>query len=282
MERVIKTEKDVVVIYHANCEDGFSAAWAAHQKFGDTAEYFEFQNGDMLYCEAKDKKIFFLDVVPSLEELQFVSAENDVFTIDHHKSNSPKLTSSDKFIFDLDKSGAMLAWEYFCPNIPAPLLINYVQDQDLWRWELPYSKEIYAHISVADTSLSSWSKLAEELEVDKDKVIEKGRLLLNYRKNIVQETVRKTATLVEFEGYRVLAANSSTLTDETAEALYLQHPPFAIVWFKIKTGIRVSLRGNGTIDLSVFAEKYGGGGHKNSCGFIVESVEKLPWKEIKE
>ena len=31
--------KDIVVIYHAHCQDGFGSAYAAYQKFGDTATY---------------------------------------------------------------------------------------------------------------------------------------------------------------------------------------------------------------------------------------------------
>ena len=41
--------------------------------------------------------------------------------------------------FDLDHSGAMLSWQYFHPDEPAPELLRYVEDQDLWNWKLPQS-----------------------------------------------------------------------------------------------------------------------------------------------
>ena len=36
-------EKNIVVLYHADCLDGFGAAYAAWEKFGDTAEYIPVQ-----------------------------------------------------------------------------------------------------------------------------------------------------------------------------------------------------------------------------------------------
>ena len=31
--------KNIVIIYHTDCRDGFGAAWAAWKKFGDSATY---------------------------------------------------------------------------------------------------------------------------------------------------------------------------------------------------------------------------------------------------
>ncbi len=39
-------EKDIVVIYHKHCPDGFGAAYAAWKKFGDAAEYLPASYGD--------------------------------------------------------------------------------------------------------------------------------------------------------------------------------------------------------------------------------------------
>jgi hypothetical protein len=38
--------KQRLVIYHANCIDGFTAAWAAWRKFGDDTEYVPASYGD--------------------------------------------------------------------------------------------------------------------------------------------------------------------------------------------------------------------------------------------
>ncbi len=282
MERVLKSDKGIVVIYHADCPDGFSAAWAAREKMGDTADYFEFQNGDTLSCQVKDKKIFFLDVAPSREELVEVASSNTVVVIDHHKSNEQKIADLKDCLFDLRHSGAVLAWKYFHPDQEVPTFLLYIEDEDLWRWQLPDSKEIYAYSTTIEKDFRAWGKFISEMESEDSRgaIIGKGKVLLKYRQQLVEKIIRKTVMEVDFEGHRVMAINSSTLADEVAETLYLRHPPFAIVWFKMREGIKVSLRGNGEVDLSTLAEKYGGGGHKNSCGFIVESFDAIPWKII--
>lgn len=43
--------------------------------------------------------------------------------------------------FDLDRSGAAIAWEHFNRDA-APDLIRYVEDRDLWRWSLPDSEAV--------------------------------------------------------------------------------------------------------------------------------------------
>ncbi|HEY4504593.1 MAG TPA: DHHA1 domain-containing protein [Candidatus Paceibacterota bacterium] len=40
----------------------------------------------------------------------------------------------------------------------------------------------------------------------------------------------------------------------------------------------ISLRGNGTVDLSKLAMKYGGGGHPNAAGFTLSFEANLPFK----
>jgi hypothetical protein len=42
---VILAMRNPLVIYHANCMDGFGAAWAAHCTFGDEAEYLPAAHG---------------------------------------------------------------------------------------------------------------------------------------------------------------------------------------------------------------------------------------------
>lgn len=44
--------------------------------------------------------------------------------------------------FDLDRSGAAIAWDEFNIDIPMPEWIRYVEDRDLWRWGLPGSEAV--------------------------------------------------------------------------------------------------------------------------------------------
>ncbi len=103
--------KDIVVFYHAECFDGFSAAWAVWKKMGDEANYMPLFYGRPMPIEAKNKKIIFVDFLPKENELKKLIAENiSVVAIDHHKTNSETIKSVPDHVFDLSKSGAVLAW----------------------------------------------------------------------------------------------------------------------------------------------------------------------------
>ena len=82
-----------LVIYHANCADGFGAALAAWLKLGDEAEYLPMQYGDVpepqdLRDWVDDREVYILDFsLPhaGMEEL-FRSAKRVVW-LDHHASS---------------------------------------------------------------------------------------------------------------------------------------------------------------------------------------------------
>lgn len=56
--------------------------------------------------------------------------------------------------------------------------------------------------------------------------------------------------------------------------------PFALVCSAHPLGYGVSIRGDGTVDVSKIAQKYGGNGHPNSSGFHVENDKPMPWKLV--
>lgn len=53
------------------------------------------------------------------EEMEALAAQNPLFT----------------FVFDVERSGSSLSWEYFFPNERMPRLIALIEDGDLWRFK---------------------------------------------------------------------------------------------------------------------------------------------------
>ena len=47
-------------------------------------------------------------------------------------------------IHDDNKSGAMLAWEYFHPGTEVPMFIKLIDTRDRWVFEIPGAKEFNA------------------------------------------------------------------------------------------------------------------------------------------
>ena len=276
--------KDIVVIYHGNCTDGFSAAWAAWNKFGDKAEYVGIDPGELPPPELASKELYMIDVIydGGLEAL--IKNNKKVIFIDHHISNKNIVELIPSGLFDLNHSAAVLAWKYFFPNKIVPKLLNYVEDVDLWRLKMPYANEISAAMDLLDFSFNNWSCLASDFENETifKEYINRGKIVLEYQNKLIERLITNNLEHVEFLGLKTYVINSPNFSSQIGNVLAIKSKSLGIVWYEQKDGsIHVSLRSVGDTDVSKMAEKFGGGGHKHAAGFRVSELSKLPWKVLK-
>jgi len=287
-EQVDIALKDIVVIYHGNCPDGFGAAFAAWKKFGDEASYLPRDNSTPLVEGLENKEIYILDYSYSLPILQELEKNNKkVVVIDHHKTAKEAVTAFPQNIFDLNHSGCVLAWQYFHPEIEVPNLLLYVEDHDLWRFTLPENREFNSALHSYKMDFVVWDELLEKLKDENFLInfIAKGALLAKFEDKLVAEifTYREK---VLFEGYEIYALNTdriyrSVLGNHLAELNQSEgREPFGIVYYHSKGSLNISLRSLGDFDVSKIAEKYGGGGHKNASGIRVKSFAEIPFTFI--
>lgn len=277
--------KDIIIIYHGDCPDGFGGAWAAHKKFGDKAEYIGVNHDAPPPAGLDNKEIYMVDFTYPIEIMRDLLARNKRITaIDHHVTREESVKLTQDYSYAVDHSGSVLAWQYFHKDEPVPLLLKYVEDGDLFKYVLPDSRAITIYIDSFDYDFSLWNQLAKDAD-NTEKIkefIEKGNLMLNYQDELLKRIVEESAIKVEFEGHQVLAVNAPhEFSSRIGEMLYTKMPPMAIIWSELKNGVHVSLRGNGSIDVSKMAEKFGGGGHKSSAGFGLPAISTFPWKEKK-
>ena len=173
----------VTVIYHADCPDGFGAAYAAWLRFGASARYRAMHHGqpwEMAEIAGHDVFILDLSFVPDVLEAMAALAET-VVQIDHHASArqpwAARLTKApdgrESFshpalpltvVFDLDKSGVRLAWEHFHPDRPVPLVLRHVEDVDLWRFALPGSRPIARALRLLPDDFAAWDDLVRQAD----------------------------------------------------------------------------------------------------------------------
>lgn len=275
-------EKDIIVIYHRNCLDGFGGALAAYKKFGKRAEYVSVDPEELPEEPIRGKKVFIIDTSFFYADLKRLEKENEsVVVIDHHISNKETLARFPGNVFDNDRSGSVLAWKYFHPGKKVPKLFLNLEDLDLWRWKLPHSREINSACSLLDFSFKEWTPFMRKLETAEGfrEVVAKGKVIHAYEERLI-ERLTEHPTLVEFEGMRVYAVNSPVLGSEIAHVLLEKLPPMSIVWKEKEGGINVSLRSDGSVDVSKLAAKYGGGGHERASGFHLDVGKKVPWKRV--
>lgn len=272
---------DIVVFYHKDCFDGFGAAYAAWKKFKDKAAYVGLGHSqDPVNVKGK-KEIYFLDYCYSKEIMDEISSSNDkVVVIDHHITNEKTVKSVPEHSYDVEHSGAYLSWKYFHPSKNVPRIVTHIEDQDLWKFNLPFSKEVNTLLDLYDFDFKVWDKLIKEFEIaeKRKKYIESGKMLLRYKKIIVKKIVDKADKGI-FENHEAGIVNSMIFASEVGNALVEAGHKIAIIWNQRGGETYVSLRSDkkGGVDVSELAAKYGGGGHKAASGFGLKADQKFPW-----
>jgi hypothetical protein len=175
--------------------------------------------------------------------------------------------------FDLTRSGAVLAWEYFHPDEPVPDLFQYIQDQDLWNWELPQSREVNAAIGSYPQRLEVWEDF---LENGISHLAEEGSALVRADRAEVARAL-KSAHIVFIDGERIEAVNCTTHSrsaighELAARARF--DKPWGLVYRITAHRVHLSIYSIGDLDISQVAVRMGGGGHPNASGFNV-SLER--------
>ncbi len=283
-----KREKKIAVLYHAGCSDGFGGAYAAWTAFGNRADYYPMQYGDKAPV-LRGKTVYLIDFMfdsdAPLRVLQ--KANKQVTAIDHHVSNKARVMSTTDYRYARYNSGAVLAWQYFRPGKPVPLLLKYIEDRDIWAFKLNGTEEFNAFLLLQPQNFKTWNALVKKFENTdfRKEVMRQGKILREYELQLARAVIEKSAMPVKFMGHAVYAINFNgpkTVADEIQDVLAKKHPPFSILWkLQNDSMIHVSLRGNGTIDVTKLAERFGGGGHHDSSGFGIKADMKLPWKPIK-
>jgi hypothetical protein len=254
----------VLCIYHANCADGLGAAWAVHRALGDGVEFWPASYSDDTdeysnFCAFHGRDILIVDFSYPLPILRAMAAEaRSVLILDHHKTAREDLIEigmhpaagrwkswlqyngeTNKYnlaaIFDMNRSGAGIAWDYLhpLPRIEAyrsvaevavksrPHIIDLIEDRDLWRFK--YGDEsrafhaVLASYNWADLpamfkwldELNSWydykSGTYEEAKSDVDwgTVMHQGRAILRARQRDVATAVAASRRTMRIAGHVV-------------------------------------------------------------------------------
>lgn len=252
------------VLYHANCPDGFGAAFAAWKKFGNNAQYIPVKHGNPLPEMEAKSEIYIIDFAYDRQTLLTLAQDNQVQVLDHHKTAFDDLQGLDFAEFDMHRSGAVMAWNYFHPETEVPLLLQYIQDQDLWNWALPAAKEICTALSMYPFDFKLWDQLKiEQLQ-------QEGTVVLRYKEQLVSQLSRKLDWF-EILGHCVPAVNTPLFASELGNQLCLDHPEakFSACYSELNGMRKFSLRSIGDNDVSAIARHFGGGGHPNASGMAV-------------
>lgn len=299
-------------IYHGNCADGFTAAWAVWKRFGDAFDYHAGVYQDPP-PDVGGRDVVLVDFSYKREVMRAMRGHGgysngkarSVLVLDHHKSAAEDLGKTEGnfciqiaewtgpltwerhlenaamdenegavdsvyCLFDMNRSGAGIAWDFFHPGIARPNLVNYAEDRDLWRFSLPLSREVNAYIFAHAYEFKNWDYLNAmtrdhmglQHTADMGGAIEK-----KHHKDVAELTAALKRRMV-IGGHEVWAASLPYTLTSDAGHLMAKGEPFAACYWDTPEGRVFSLRSTDEgLDVSEIAKRYGGGGHRNASGF---------------
>lgn len=289
-------------VHHHPCADGFTAAWAVWKRFGDQVKFHPGVHGQPP-PDVTGEHVVIVDFSYPIDVLLEMNRKAaSLLVLDHHLTAQQDLAQlppangnwelhidealSDKIAdqplrklgvqFDMNRSGAMMAWNYFHPGITAPKLVQHVQDRDLWKFRLVGTREIQSWVFSYGYDFNIWEDLAHTLERGDGwrSAFDQGEALDRKHQKDVAELLSATGRTMVIGGHTVPVVNLPYTMASDAAGTLAECATFAASYFDASNGDRVfSLRSRGDFDVGALAKQMGqrfgtnGGGHKNASGF---------------
>jgi len=271
--REVSMKKDMTVLYHADA-DGFGSAFVLWLNFGESAHYIAVQYGQPVpEIPEGTESVAIVDFSYDRQTCETLAKKYKLHIYDHHRSAEKELASLPYVTFDQTKSGCGIVWSIFNPAKEMPDILQYIQDRDLWKFELACSEEINLYISTLEWEFEIWkdmlrSRFAEE-------AFTAGKAIKSFRDRQIKGALRDVRMMrfgICDAEHEIPVVNCSANVSEVGNVLCEQYPdaPFSASYCDRDTLRSWSLRSKGDFDVSVIAKSFGGGGHKNAAGFHTE------------
>ncbi len=270
----------VQILYHADCMDGYAAAWSAWKAFGQQADYRAVHHYSPLPDFPEGAVLYILDFCyPMAELLAAAKKASRVIVLDHHISAQKSVNlylehanfpENIEIYFNQKQSGCMIAWHYFHADISPPVLLEHIQDHDLWMKILPQTeaicKALYLRLPLRFSAFEK-IKLAS--------LKQEGAVLLKQHELSVRRLFKARHKML-INNISGLAVNAPPVfSSDLGHALAKKSGTFGMTYFYHgqRRCYECGLRSIGDFDVSVLAQQFGGGGHKNAAGFSIEMIE---------
>lgn len=273
-----------IVLFHYPCQDGLASAWVVYYYYAlynINIELYPISHGDTIDIKRLvGKRVLICDYSPRPEVLdEIVKVVSKITILDHHISAQKLLHDREYAIFDMNRSGAGITWDFFFPDTEMPLFIKMVQDGDLWKWQVKDSKNFLSGFDLEYKKLDSLDfekifKLFDQLFLDESRMAYYISCGIDFNKSKT-ERLQKMAkehetTITKYKGFNVCSVECN-YEDSSELGNILSSKPeidFAVLWqyFSPKEEYHIGFRSCGDVDVSVIASSFGGGGHKNASG----------------
>ena len=270
-------------LYHSDA-DGQGAAAIVRHKLGPDVLLHPINYGDPVPWPLihHAEQVIIVDFSLPKEDMKRIAQVKDLIWIDHHQSaiqEHGQLAKAWDGLRDTSQAGCVLTWTYFYPDQQVPRGIQLIGDRDIWRWSLeetgPFNEGLYHRDSKPEND-QLWKPLLEDDQEILQEIIQEGRILYQARLEKINRTVEAYGYDVNFEGHHTLAINHRGNGDLGARIRELGYEVGYCYVDLIADGrlvTKVTLYSD-QLDVSVIAQKFGGGGHPGAAGFQFPRGEK--------
>jgi hypothetical protein len=288
------------VIYHRADFDGIFCREIA-KKFHPDAEFIGWDHGDAKLVFPSEGRVYVLDLspdcflfVPNLPELN-----QQLVWIDHHKSSIDKWAPEINGYRIDGVAACRLAWQWFAgfaglgpdsyPPLPSkqdyvdrlveePVAVRLAGEYDIWDKRDP-DAELFQHgLRSQELSDLDWFQLLGfDSPVIVSKLLTQGRSIQYAQTRSNESIIKEIGFTFQWEGLTFIACNHARYNSHLFTAgLTPDHDAcFGFKWTGKEWSVSLyGVPGKPDVDLAAIAVKYGGGGHKQACGF---RTSKLPF-----
>ena len=282
----LKPNEIDVVIYHNPCSDGTASGFVAWKYLtansDKNVDYYPMAIGSQPPPNLENKNVLICDYSYKKDVLiNLMKKVNKILIIDHHESAEKDLRDiDDKYkIFHMGHSGAMLTWFYFFPEVKPPLMIEYVQDRDIWTNKMPFTNAFTAWFYTLPLTFEEYNKYLDDdvlLNMIQTKGLSFEELNTYYIEQSVNYSVPKFCKIKD-KYYFVAYVNATICKSDIGNKILDKYPliDFSAA-YSINDGTddtNFSLRSSDVhVNVAEIAFSMGCGGHRNASGIKVNYV----------
>ncbi len=298
-----------IVFHHMPCDDGLASAavianyYSSKQQPDEEEIKFLHWNYQKPYAISelidmcRGKHVLLVDCSTTKENLEKLAQSTEsILIIDHHVTAKRDLVEfimdgdvtniADKLaenkilmIYDVNHSGASMAYRFFYPNTTVPAFIDYIENIDLGKEDLPnagffkyWNRSNKLDIDIMQGNVRMLTSIGTLQHV-----FESGKEIKRYADNVIEQTIRNHR-IGTFAGKQFpFLFSIYELSSDTANAMIspkFGDYDFAMMFYFTANGIGASIRSVPDFDCSVIAKHFGGGGHAQAAGF------NIPWERF--
>lgn len=279
------------VIYHHPCFDGSGGAWCVTEYCRRQGLSMPELIGVKPGCEEykfpsfTGKFVVVVDISFQRSLMKHIIDESErIIVLDHHRSAQRQLEGLEHCIFDMTRSGAEMAWDYFFPNEDKPRFIQHIGDRDLWRWDRDENSKAFSaalfnkfQFATPEETLAALDQIANFNQEKYEEFVRYGEQCLEIEEKNIQLACKKAVKCelkcADDSVYTVWTSDSRLHRSEIGNTL-AKRPEcdFALIYsYDLKSNEWwISMRGieEKGFDLSEIAARFPrGGGHPLASGF---------------